>query len=39
MLDVIQFLNEQSLDRTQWIKHAAGVEQCVPYELHPFKKP
>ena len=27
------FLNEQSLDRTQWIKHAAGVEQCVPYEF------
>lgn len=27
------FLNEQSLDRTQWIKHAAGMEQCVPYEF------
>ena len=27
------FLNEQSIEVTQWIKHAAGVEQCIPYEF------
>tara|TARA_A100001015_G_scaffold308732_1_gene406849 strand:- start:109 stop:477 length:369 start_codon:yes stop_codon:yes gene_type:complete len=27
------FLNEQSTDFTQWIKHAAAVEQCIPYEF------
>ena len=27
------FLNEQSTDYTQWIKHVAAVEQCIPYEF------
>jgi len=27
------FLNEQSTDATQWIKHVAAAEQCIPYEF------
>ena len=27
------FLNEQSTDDTQWIKHTAAAEQCIPYEF------
>ena len=27
------FLNEQSNDVTQWIKHAAAAEQCIPFEF------
>lgn len=27
------FLNEQSSENTQWIKHAAAAEQCIPYEF------
>ena len=27
------FLNEQSTDGTQWIKHSSAAEQCIPYEF------